>query len=115
MFISTAWAQGNGGEGAGGGLFGLLPFVLIFAVFYFLMIRPQQKKAKAHRESVMAVRRGDRIVTGGGVIATVTKEVDSNEIIVEIADGVRVRVRRSTLMEVMSKTEPVKAVTVDKK
>lgn len=115
MFISTAWAQAaEGGEGAGG-LFGLLPFVLIFAVFYFLMIRPQQKKAKAHRESVMAVRRGDRVVTGGGVIATVTKEVDSNEIIVEIADGVRVRVRRSTLMEVMSKTEPVKAVTVDKK
>ncbi|MGI9386356.1 MAG: preprotein translocase subunit YajC [Methyloligellaceae bacterium] len=108
MFISTAWAQGTGG-GGGGLLEAMIPLVLIFAVFYFLLIRPQQKKMKAHREMLGAVRRGDRVVTGGGIYGTVTKVVNDNEVVVQIADAVKVRVARGTLSEVLSKTEPVKA------
>lgn len=108
MFISTAWAQGGGGAG-GGLLEAMIPLVLIFAVFYFLLIRPQQKKAKAHREMLSAVRRGDRVVTGGGIYGTVTKVVNDNEVVVQIADAVKVRVARGMISEVLSKTEPVKA------
>ncbi len=101
MFISPAYAQEEGG-----GAFGMmqfLPIVLIFVVFYFLLIRPQQKKAKDHKVKVQAVRRGDRVVTGGGLIGSVTRIVDDYEIVVEIAENTRVRVRRDTLMDVVSK------------
>ncbi len=108
MFISTAWAQGAGG-GGGGLLEAMIPLVLIFAVFYFLLIRPQQKKMKAHREMLSAVRRGDKIITGGGIYGTVTKVVNENELAVQIADGVRIRVSRGTIAEVLSKTEPAQA------
>jgi preprotein translocase subunit YajC len=106
MFVSSAFAQGTGGGVGTGGWEALLPLVLIFVVFYFLLIRPQQKKMKQHKEMLSAVRRGDRVVTGGGILGTVTKVVDDNEIIVEIADGVRVRVQRSTIAAIVSKTEP---------
>ncbi len=83
----------------------LLPIILIVVVFYFLLIRPQQKKVKQHREMVSALRRGDRIVTAGGLIGTVTKVVNDTEAMVELAEGVRVRVMRHTIQEVLSKTE----------
>lgn len=104
MFVSPAYAQ-FAGEG-GSSLVSLLPLVLIFVVFYFLLIRPQQKKMKAHRTLVEAVRRGDRVVTAGGLLGTVSKVISDTELQVEVADGVRVRVVRSTISDVISKTEP---------
>lgn len=83
----------------------LLPIILIVVVFYFLLIRPQQKKVKQHREMVSALRRGDKVVTAGGLIGTVTKVVNETEAMVELAEGVRVRVVRHTIQEVLSKTE----------
>lgn len=116
MFISEASAQGFfGGGGDGGGLIQqIFPLVLIFAVFYFLLIRPQQKKMKAHREMLTAVRRGDRVVTGGGIFGTVTKVVNDQEIVVQIADAVKVRIARGTISEVVSKTEPAQVEKKDK-
>lgn len=91
------------------GLESLIPLLLIFAIMYFLLIRPQQKKLKEHQEMVAALRRGDQVVTQGGVVGKVTKvKDDSNEIEVEIAKGVTVRVIRSTITSVMNKTEPAK-------
>ena len=106
MFISPAYAQA-GGFG-GGGFEAFLPLILIFVVFYFLLIRPQQKKAKMHREMLGAIRRGDKVVTNGGIVGTVTKVVDEAELMVEIADGIRVRVQRGMIASVRSKSEPVK-------
>ncbi len=105
MLISPAYAQNAGGAG-GFDVGFLLPMVLIFGVFYMLLIRPQQRKAKQHRELLEALRRGDRIITSGGIIGLITKVVDANELIVEIAQGVRVRVARSMVSTVMAKTEP---------
>lgn len=114
MFISQAFAQGTGAPGGaapGGGdlLISLFPLLLIFAVMYFLIIRPQNKRMKEHRDLVAAIRRGDTIVTSGGIIAKVTKVVDDNELMVELADGVRVRLVRASVTEVRSKAEPVPA------
>ena len=86
----------------------LVPLILIFAIMYFLLIRPQQKKAKEHRAMVKALRRGDQVVTQGGVIGKVAKVKDENELEVEIADGVKVRVVQSTIVQVLNKTEPAK-------
>ncbi len=107
MFVSPAYAQAAA-PGGTGGFEAILPLVLIFVVFYFLLIRPQQKKAKEHKALLGSIRRGDKIVTGGGIIGTVTKVVDDNELAVEIAEGVRVRVQRGLIATVLSKTEPVK-------
>ena len=107
MFISTALAQDAGAAGGGGFLISMLPLILIFVVFYFLLIRPQQKRMKDHREMLGALRRGDRVVTGGGIIGTIAK-VGDDELTVEITDGVRVRVLRSTVSTVMSRPEPVR-------
>ena len=106
MFVSPAYAQAAGGTG-GGGFEAFLPLILIFIVFYFLLIRPQQKKMKAHKAMLGAIRRGDKVVTGGGIFGTVTKVLDDDDVTVEIADGVKVRVQRSLVSAVMSKTEPV--------
>ena len=106
MFVSPAFAQGAGAV-PGGGFEALLPLILIFAVFYFLLIRPQQKKMKQHRESLDAIRRGDKVVLGGGIMGMVTKVVSATELQVEIADGVRVRVQRGLIASVISKTQPV--------
>ena len=84
----------------------MLPIVLIFAVFYFLLIRPQQKKVKAHQAMVAALRRGDKIVTGGGVYGTVTKVLNDQEAMIEIAEGVRIKIARATISTVMTKPEP---------
>ena len=83
-----------------------IPLILIFAIMYFLLIRPQQKKVKEHQAMVVALRRGDKVVTQGGMIAKVTKVKDDNEIEVEIAEGVKVNVVKSTIATVVSKTEP---------
>ena len=109
MLISPAFAQAAGG-GGGSGLEALLPLVLIFVVFYFLLIRPQQKKVKQHKEMLSAIRRGDKVVTGGGIMGIVTKVNDDNEVTVEIVKDIKVRVRRHLIHEVLSKMEPVKAV-----
>jgi preprotein translocase subunit YajC len=85
-----------------------VPLILIFAIMYFLLIRPQQKKVKEHQAMVEALRRGDQVVTQGGLIGKVSKVKEDNEIEVEIAEGVRVRVVRSTVAQVLSKTEPAK-------
>lgn len=107
MLISTAYAQ-TGGAPGGDFLIQLLPLVLIFVVFYFLLIRPQQKRMKAHKEMLANVRRGDRVVGNGGLIGTVTKVSDDDDTLtVEIADGVRVQMVRSMLAEVRGKGEPV--------
>lgn len=91
------------------GLESLIPLILIFAIMYFLLIRPQQKKLKDHQAMVAALRRGDQVITQGGMIGKVTKvKDDSNEVEVEIASGVNVRVVRSTIATVTSKTEPAK-------
>ena len=116
MLISTAWAQSDGAAGAGFDILGLVPLVAIFLIMYFLLIRPQQQKMKAHREQVSSTRRGDRVVTGGGLIGTVVKVDDENdEVLVELAEGIRVRAVRSTLMDVRSKSEPVSAANDDAK
>jgi preprotein translocase subunit YajC len=91
-----------------GGLIGILPFVAIFAVMYFLILRPQQQRAKQHQELVKNVRRGDVVITSGGTVGKVTKVVDDDQIEIEIADGVRVRQVRSMVADVRSKSEPVK-------
>jgi preprotein translocase subunit YajC len=86
----------------------LLPFVLIFVIMYFLILRPQQKRAKQHQEMVKNLRRGDNVVTSGGILGKVTKVVDDDQIEIEIADGVRVRQLRGMVSEVRAKGEPVK-------
>lgn len=107
MFVSTAYAQ-TAAPAAGGAdmIVQFLPLILIFVVFYFLLIRPQQKKMKDHKGMLEAIRRGDRVVTGGGIIGTVTKVGPEDELQVEIAENVRVRVVRSTVNLVLAKTEP---------
>ena len=111
MFVSEAFAQTSGAAGAGGfsidALQQFLPLILIFVVFYFLMIRPQQKKAKAHREMVNALRRGDRVLLQGGIFGQVAKVVSDTEVLVEIADKVQIKVTRGAVSEVLERTQPV--------
>ncbi|MDP1628124.1 preprotein translocase subunit YajC [Parvibaculum sp.] len=99
-----------GGGGASEFMIQLFPFIALFAIMYFLVLRPQQRRVKMHREMVTNVRRGDVVVTAGGLVGKITK-VDDAEVMVEIADNVRVRVVKSTLTDVRSKSEPVPANT----
>jgi preprotein translocase subunit YajC len=108
MFATPAYAQAAGGSAAAG-LGGFIPIILIFAIMYFLMIRPQQKKMKEHKAMVAALRRGDQVITQGGLIGKVTKVKDDNEIEVELAPEVKVRVVKSTVAQVLNKTEPAEA------
>jgi preprotein translocase subunit YajC len=107
MFISEAWAQGAGGGGSDF-LVQLFPLVLIFVVFYFLLIRPQQSKMKQQREMLAGVKRGDRVVTGGGIIGLVTKVIGDNELQVELAEGVRVRIIKQTITDIITRGESVR-------
>ena len=107
--ITPAFAQGFGGGGTNDVLMSLVPFVLIFVIMWFLIIRPQQKRVKSHQEMIKNVRRGDTVVTSGGFIAKVTKVVDDGEVEAEIAEGVKVRIVRGMISEVRSKAEPVKS------
>jgi preprotein translocase subunit YajC len=104
MFITPAYAQSAAGSGEF--LIQILPFLLIFVIMYFLIIRPQQRRLKDHKEMVAALRRGDTVVTGGGLIGKVTK-ADDDELQVELAPGMKVKVIRSTITEVRSKNQPV--------
>jgi preprotein translocase subunit YajC len=110
MLISTAYAQGLGGMfDSSSAMVQFLPLVLIFVVFYFLLIRPQQKKQKDQRAMLDALRRGDRVVTGGGIIGTVNRVTSPEEVEIDIAANVRVRVLRSTIATVLAKTDPAAA------
>ncbi len=106
MLISPAYAQSAGGGGSG--LEAMLPLVLIFIVFYFLLIRPQQKKMKQHKEMLGNIRRGDTVITGGGITGKVTKVDNELEVTVEIAKEVKVKVQRSLISGVQVKGDPVK-------
>jgi preprotein translocase subunit YajC len=108
MLISPAFAQGSPLGGGGDLMTQLLPFVLIFVIMYFLILRPQQKRVKAHQEMVKNVRRGDTVVTSGGLVGKVTKVIDDDQIEVEIAEGIRVRQVRAMVSDVRAKGEPVK-------
>jgi preprotein translocase subunit YajC len=112
MLITPAYAQsglpfGLGGD-AGGMITSLLPLILIVVIMYFLVLRPQQQRVKQHQAMVKALRRGDTVVTNGGLVGKVTKVVDDDQIEVEISDGVRVRQMRSMVSEVRARGEPVK-------
>ena len=108
MFISPAYAQAASPFGGDSMLVSLLPFILIFVIMYFLILRPQQKRQKQHQEMVKNVRRGDTVITSGGLIGKVTKVSDDEQIEVELADGVRVRQMRTMIADVRAKGEPVK-------
>lgn len=103
MFVTPAYAQDA--VGAGSALASFVPLILIFAIMYFLLIRPQQKKVKEHRAMVEALRRGDQVVTQGGIVGKVTKVQEDGMVEVEIAEGVKVKVIRHTIATVMNKTE----------
>ena len=107
MFITPAFAQAAGASPQDTLTTFVLPMALIFVVFYFFMIRPQQQKTKQLRTMLDALRRGDKVVTAGGIIGTVTKVDTDQELTIEIAENVRVKVVRSTITTVLSRTEPV--------
>ncbi len=104
MIITPAYAQGTSG---GADFISLLPIILMFVIFYFLLFRPQQQRMKQHREMVANIRRGDTVVTAGGLVGNVTRVKDEHEIEVEIAKDIRVRVVKQTIADVRAKGEPV--------
>ncbi|TCP42385.1 preprotein translocase subunit YajC [Rhodovulum marinum] len=106
MFATPAFAQAAGGGGAAGAFGSFIPLILIFLIMYFLLIRPQQKKMKQHKAMVDALRRGDQVITQGGLIGKISKVKDDEEVEIEIAENVRVRVVRHTIAQVLNKTEP---------
>lgn len=108
MFISQAFAQTTGTPGAGDFLGMVLPLVLIMGVFYFLLIRPQQRKMKEHQQMLGKVTKGDTVVTQGGLIGKVVRVVDDNELLVEVGENIKVRVLKSGLSDIRSKGEPAK-------
>ena len=108
MFITPAFAQAAGAGDTNSMLMSLLPFALIFVIMYFLILRPQQKKVKDHNELVKNIRRGDTVITTGGLVGKVTKVVDDDQVEIEIADGVRVRQMRQMISIVRAKGEPAK-------
>jgi preprotein translocase subunit YajC len=108
MIISPAFAQAAGAGDTNSMLMSILPFLLIFVIMYFLILRPQQQKAKQHQELVKNLRRGDSVVTAGGIIGKVTKVVDDEQVEIEVSDGVRIRQLRQMISTVRSKNEPAK-------
>ena len=108
MLVTPAYAQAAAG---GGDVFTslVIPMVLIFGIMYFLLIRPQQKKLKEHQAMIGALRRGDQIVTAGGIVGKVTKVRDDEEIEIEISAGTNVRIVKHTIAAVRSKTEPAES------
>lgn len=106
MFATPAFAQAAGAPGETSMIAQFLPLILVVVIFYFLLIRPQQKRMKEHRTMVENLRRGDHVITAGGIFAKVTRVRDDERIEVEIAEGVKVDIARSTITAVTSKTEP---------
>ncbi|MGH2340900.1 preprotein translocase subunit YajC [Segnochrobactraceae bacterium EtOH-i3] len=108
MFVTPAFAQAaGGGSDTTAMLMQFVPFVLIFAIMYFLIIRPQRQRAKAHQEMVKNLRRGDTVLTAGGFVGRILKVVDDNELLVDIGENVKVRLLRTAVTEVRAKGEPV--------
>ncbi len=107
MFITPAFAQAAPGGGGADVLYQMAPFLLIFVIMYFLILRPQQKRVKEHQAMVKTLRKGDTVITSGGMVGKVTKVVDDNEVEIQIADNVRIRQMRAMIQEVRSKGEPV--------
>ena len=107
-FITPAYAQAIGAGGPTDFVMQLVPFAVILVIMYFMIMRPQQQRAKAHQDMITSVRRGDTVVTAGGVIAKVSRTLDDAEVEVEIAQGVKVRLLRAMITDVRTKGEPVK-------
>ncbi|MBW3098130.1 preprotein translocase subunit YajC [Pseudohoeflea coraliihabitans] len=107
MFVTPAFAQ-TAGAGGGDILMSVLPFLLIFVIMYFIIIRPQRQQMKKRTEMLNNVRRGDQVVTGGGLVGKVTKVIDDRELEIDLGEGMKVRALRSMLSDVRSKSEPVK-------
>jgi preprotein translocase subunit YajC len=111
MFVTPAFAQAaDAAAGTGSILGSLMPLFLMLPIFYFLLIRPQQKKAKEHKAMIDALRRGDQVLTQGGILAKVSKVNEDGSVEVEIAENVKVKVLKHTILQVLNKTEPAKAV-----
>ena len=110
MFVSPAYAQAAGGAGGAAAITQFIPLILIFVIMYFLILRPQQKRMKDHRNMVAELKRGDQVVTQGGLIGKVT-DVKDDELSVEIAQGVKVRVVRATIAQVVTQPKPTAANT----
>ena len=108
FFVTPAYAQAAG-AGAASAITSFVPLILIFGIMYFLLIRPQQKKLKEHKAMVEALRRGDQVLSQGGILGKVVKVNDDGILEVEIAEGVKVKMPRSAITQVMSKTEPAAA------
>jgi preprotein translocase subunit YajC len=106
MFVTPAYAQAAGG-GSGDVLISILPFILIFVIMYFLIIRPQRTQMKKRGELLAAIRRGDTVVTGGGLVGKVTKVLDDNELEIDLGSGLKVTALRGTIADVRVKGEPV--------
>ena len=109
MFVTAAYAQAADASSAGSMFGTFVPLIAIFGIMYFLMIRPQQKKAADAKAMLSALRRGDQVIMGGGIVGKVTKVGDDNMVEVEIADGVKVKVVKSSIGQVLSKTDPAPA------
>ncbi len=104
FLIADAWAEGPAGVAAQGGslLGGILPLIVIFVVFYFLLIRPQSKRAKEHKQMVASLSKGDEVVTNGGLLGRIS-EMDDNFIVIEVADGVNIKVQRHAISTLLPK------------
>ncbi len=111
MWVTPAFAQTAGGGSSFDIMTTLLPFALIFVIMYFLILRPQRQTQKRREDMLKAVRRGDTVVTNGGIVGKVTKVVDDHEVELQIAEGVKVRAMRSMIAEVRTKAEPVASNT----
>jgi preprotein translocase subunit YajC len=109
MFVTAAYAQAADASSATSMFGTFVPLIAIFGIMYFLMIRPQQKKAAQHKTMLEALRRGDQVVTGGGIVGKVSKVSDDATVEVEIADGVKVKVIKGSITQVLSKTDPAPA------
>jgi preprotein translocase subunit YajC len=103
MFITEAYAQAAPGAGGNSFMIQLLPFIMILLIMYFLIIRPQQKRMKDHRDMIASIKRNDTVVTAGGMIGKVARVVGDDELLVDLAEGVRVRVVRATISEVRTR------------
>ena len=107
MFITPAFAQA-GSPASSDFLIQLMPILLMIVIFYFLLFRPQQQRLKDHKAKLSAMRRGDNVVTAGGIIGKITKLINDSEVEVEIAADTKVRVLKATISDVINKNEPVK-------